>query len=135
MKPYSKEQSTISAKTYREVYLKNYCKKNKYNAKTIFYNGRKYDSRLEANFAEELDWRIDAGEIKEVIPQHKIELRGLFGERVCNYFIDFKVINADDSITYYEVKGMKTQLWILKWKLTVQQIAIDEPGSELVIIR
>jgi len=38
------------------------------------YNGKKYDSIREANHAEELDWRIKAGEIKEVITQFKISL-------------------------------------------------------------
>lgn len=132
---YTKEQQTISAKTYREAYLKNDRKKGKYNNTRTTYNGRKYDSKLEARFAEELDWRKESGEIKEIIPQYKIELRGLLGDRVANYKVDFKVINADNSVTYFEVKGAKTMLWSLKWNLTVQQIAIDEPGSELVIIK
>lgn len=132
---YSKEQSTISAKTYREVYLKSTGKKNKYHNQHQIYNGRHYDSKLEANFAEELDWRCAANEIKEVIPQFKIELKGLLGKKVCNYFIDFKTIDFDGSVTYWEVKGYKTSLWQLKWNLTIQQIAIDEPGAELIIVK
>lgn len=135
MKSYPKKESTISAKTYQEQYLSNTRKKGKYNNVRQEYNGRQYDSKLEAKFAQELDYRIDLGEIKEVIPQFKIPLRGLLGNHVCNYFIDFKVINSDDSITYYEVKGMKTPLWKMKWELTIQQMEIDEPGSELVIIK
>ena len=114
---------------------KNFRSKKKYNNRSKYYNGRTYDSMLEANFAEELDWRKKAGEIKEIIPQYKIDLRGLQGRHICNYFIDFKVINSDDSITYYEIKGMVLPLWQLKWKLTEQQLAIDEPGSELIIIK
>ena len=109
--------------------LKHFRSKKKYNNTSKTYNGRTYDSKLEANFAEELDWRKKAGEIKEIIPQHKIEVRGLQGKRVCNYYVDFKVINSDDSVTYYEVKGMELPLWQLKWKLTEQQMALDEPGS------
>ena len=148
MKPYSKSQSLgkqetkqpekdhhYTSKEFRQMYLKNFRKKNKYKNKRKFYNGRTYDSILEANFAEELDWRIKEGEIKEVLPQFKIELRGLQGKRVTNYFIDFKVINWDDSITYFEVKGYATALWQLKWAMTLQQIAIDEPYSDLIIIK
>lgn len=115
--------------------LKYFRSKKKYNNQHQIYNGRRYDSKLEANFAEELDWRKKAGEIDEIIPQYKIELRGLEGKHVCNYFIDFKVINSDQSITYYEVKGMEMPLWKLKWKLTEQQISIDEPGAELIVIK
>lgn len=135
MNPYPKKHSSMSAKTYREEYLSNTRKKAKYNNVKQQYNGRMYDSKLEAKFAQELDYRKEAGEIKEIIPQYKIELRGLTGQRVCRYYVDFKVINADNSVTYYEVKGAVTFLWKLKWELTLQQLAIDEPGAELIIIK
>lgn len=120
---------------YSQFYNKNFRKKKKYGNKTKHFGGRTYDSILEANLAEELEWRKKAGEIKEIIPQYKIELRGLQGKKVCNYFVDFKVINSDDSITYLEAKGLELPLWQLKWKMTEQQIAIDEPGAELIVIK
>ena|SRR3972149_10728643 len=120
---------------YAVYKTRDFRKKGKYKNMTKQFGGRSYDSKLEANFAEELEWRKKAGEIKEIIPQYKIDLKGLQGKHVCNYYVDFKVINADDSITYYEVKGMELPLWQLKWKLTEQQIAIDEPGAELIVIK
>ena len=110
-------------------------KKSKYNNQTKHFLGRTYDSKLEANFAEELEWRKKAGEIKEIIPQFKVDLRGLEGKKVCSYYVDFKVINSDDSITYFEVKGMVMPLFQLKWALFEQQIAVDEPGAEMIIIK
>ena len=121
--------------SFNQYYLKEFRKKKKYGNVSTTYNGRTYHSKLEAKFAQELDWRKKDGEIKEIIPQYKIELKGLQGKYVGNYYIDFKVINSDDSITYFEVKGAVTLLWQLKWNLTIQQLAIDEPGSELIIIK
>lgn len=120
---------------YTVFKTRDFRKKSKYMNQSKHFGGRTYDSKLEAKFAEELQWRKKAGEIKEIIPQYKIDLRGLQGKHICNYYIDFKVINSDDSITFFEVKGMVLPLWQLKWALTEQQIAIDEPGAELIIIK
>ena len=46
---------------------------NKYNAKSSTYNGRHYDSKLEASYAMELDWMLKAKIIKEWIPQWKMD--------------------------------------------------------------
>ena len=94
----------------------NFSRKNKYNAKKTKYNGRYYDSGLEAAYAENLDWRIKAGEIKEVTPQFKISI-DVNGEHIANYYMDFKVILADGRIEMHEVKGMETALWRMKWRL------------------
>lgn len=92
-------------------------KENKYHAKGRNYNGRWYDSNKEAAYAENLDWRVKAGEVKEVIPQFKIELR-INDKLICNYYIDFKLIMTDGSEEYHEVKGFETELWKFKWRMT-----------------
>lgn len=92
-------------------------RKNKYNSHRTMYNGRYYDSALEASYAEELDWRKHAGEVLEWEPQYKIDLT-INDIHITNYFIDFKVILSDNRVEYHEVKGKETDLWRLKWKLT-----------------
>jgi len=89
---------------------------NKFNAKKKKYNGRYYDSILEANYAEQLDWRIKAGEIKEVVPQFKISL-DVNDVHIANYYMDFKVVLSDGRIQMHEVKGAETPLWRMKWRL------------------
>lgn len=95
---------------------KTYYKRNKYNAKSTHYNGRYYDSKLEASYAMELDWRIKASEIKEVTPQYKISL-DVNDVHIANYYMDFKVILTDGTIEMHEVKGAETPLWRMKWRL------------------
>lgn len=120
--------------TYFQTNKKNYRTKAKYNNKRRDYNGRWYDSIREANHAEELDWRIKAGEIKEVIPQFKIDLK-VNGMHITNYYVDFKVVMKDDSIQFHEVKGMVLPLWAMKWKLLEATIDEVEPGAELIVIK
>lgn len=115
---------------YQQYTKKSYRTKSKYNNKTKQYNGRTFDSIREANHAEELDWRIKAGEVKEWIPQYKISL-DINGRHIANYYIDFKVIMSDESIQYHEVKGFETDVWRLKWKLTEALY----PDYELVLIK
>lgn len=102
---------------------------------TSLYGSRTFDSIKEANYCEELDWLLKAKEIKHYDLQYKIELRGLEGKKVCNYYCDFRVVLIDGTIEYHEVKGFETMLWQLKWKLTEQQIAIDEPYANLIVIK
>jgi hypothetical protein len=102
---------------YRQFSKSSYRTKSKYGNKTKTYNGKTYDSIREANHAEELDWRIKAGEIKEVVPQFKIPLK-INDRHIANYYIDFKVVLTDGDIEYHEVKGFETDLWRLKWKMT-----------------
>jgi hypothetical protein len=118
---------------YKRFTKNSYRSKSKYGNKTKIYNGRTYHSIREANHAEELDWRIKAGEIKEVIPQFKIDLR-VNGRHICNYYVDFKVVMADGSIQLHEVKGFRTAEWELKWKLTEALLDEIERGAELIVI-
>ena len=95
---------------------KYFSRKNKYNSKRTKYNDRYYDSTLEAAYAEDLDWRIKAREIKEVIPQFKISI-DINNVHIANYYMDFKVELPDGRIEMHEVKGMETPIWRMKWRL------------------
>jgi len=76
-----------------------------------------YHSKKEAGYARELDLLYRAGEIKDWEGQYKLPL-DVNGYHICNYIVDFKVINKDGSIELHEVKGFETEIWRLKWKLT-----------------
>jgi hypothetical protein len=92
-------------------------KPTKYKSVSDVYNGYKYDSKLEASYAMQLDWLIKAKEIEKVKRQFKIDLT-IAGVHICNYFIDFKVFYVDGHIEYHEVKGFETDVWRIKWKLS-----------------
>lgn len=108
--------------------------KNKFKAKRASFLGRSYHSIGEAEYAMELEWRRKAGEIKEWIPQFKIDLK-VNGMHICNYFMDFKVITKTDGVEFHEYKGMETMEWRLKWSLLHATKDEVEPGCELVLIK
>lgn len=91
--------------------------KNKYGATKQHYNGYSYDSKLEASYAQELDWLIKANEIERWERQFKLSL-DVNGIHICNYYVDFKVYYIDGRIEYHEVKGYETDVWKMKWKLS-----------------
>lgn len=90
--------------------------RNKYGAKTSVYKDYRYDSTMEAKYAEQLDWRIQAGEILEVKRQHKLAL-DVNGQHIANYYVDFRVTFPDGREEFHEVKGFPTPEWNLKWKM------------------
>jgi hypothetical protein len=99
--------------TFQKSFLK---RKNKFNAQKQKVGGVMYDSKMEASYAEQLEWRKKAGEITDIKRQHKIEIR-VNGHLICNYYVDFLVTLADGTRQYHEVKGFSTDVFRMKWKL------------------
>lgn len=120
---------------YRINYFSKSKTKNKFNAKKQEFAGRKYDSKFEAKYAEELEFRKLAGEIVDVKPQVKIDIK-VNGVHICNYYCDFRVELKDGTIQYHEVKGLEMPLWQMKWKiLHALKNELLEPGAELIVIK
>ena len=89
---------------------------NKYHSITNQYNGITYHSKLESAYAQELDIRVKAGDIKSWDRQVKLDLK-VNGQHICNYYIDFVIHHNDGTKEFIEVKGFETEVWRLKWKL------------------
>lgn len=90
---------------------------NKYGNRRAEYNGKFYHSKKEADYAAELDLRKKAGDILSWTPQHRLSL-DINGHHICNYIIDFLVIDKTGEEQIHEIKGFATDLWKLKWALT-----------------
>ena len=134
-KPYPKEKSTITAKEYREQRFKYSKKKSKYNNQSVWYDGNKYDSKLECKYAQDLDYRVKINEVERWERQVKLDLK-VNGIHITNYYIDFKVFYPDGGIEYVEVKGLEMRDWKLKWSLLqATRDEVLEPGAELLIVK
>lgn len=104
----------ITAKEYKDKYQhQTFFKKNKYNAKKVLLDGKKFDSASEGDYYSELLLQKRAGLIQDIELQAKEELWA-YGEHIGNYYVDFKVIHNDGSVEFIEHKGVATDLW--KWK-------------------
>jgi hypothetical protein len=55
-------------------------------------------------YAEELDWSVEASELREWRRQVPIDLY-VNGKTICTYTIDFVKVDRDSKVTYIEVKG------------------------------
>lgn len=112
--------------------------KSKYNNRGTEYNGRWYQSKKEAHYAEELDWLVKSGDIKSWVPQYKIEV-WINGKHIFNYFVDFKVITKNDTIQFHEVKGFETEVWRLKWNICLalkdELIKEEDRFAEWIVIK
>ena len=91
---------------------------SKYGSRKMNFGGRIYDSIKECDYAQELEWRRKAGEISEVIPQYKLDL-SINGVHIANYYVDFKVVYPDGTVTFDEVKGFETDTWRMKWRIAL----------------
>lgn len=96
---------------------KKFVNRNKFGAVKQTYRGYSYDSKLEAQYASQLDWMIKAKEVEKWERQVKISL-DINGVHIANYFIDFKVYFTDGRIEFHEVKGAETEVWKMKWKIS-----------------
>lgn len=129
-----KPEEVMPVQQYRVLYASKTRKKSKYKNKTKTYNGVTYHSILEANYAEELDWRKKNGEVKDWKRQVKIPLT-VNGVHIDNYFIDFIVELQNGSLQLVEVKGMELPLWIMKWRLLQALLGELYPGAEMIVIK
>jgi len=93
-----------------------YPRRAKYGNTKVLYNGVKYDSKREANYAAELDLRLYAKDIAAWGRQLRVKLEAN-GQKICVYVIDFDVTELDGTHTLVEVKGFETAEWKLKKKL------------------
>lgn len=129
-----KELNPMPVAEYRQNYFNKTGKKNKYNAKKQTYNGNKYDSTLEAKVAEDLDWQLVSGELKEVKRQVKVPML-VNKVLICNYYCDFRVVDKYGQVKYIEVKGMELPLWQMKKKLFIALLSEIDNGATFEIIK
>jgi len=109
--------------------------KTKYNNRKHTYNGNRYDSAGEANYAKKLDLLKKAGEIKGYERQVKIPLK-VNGVLITTYYADFVVTDKHGQVQVHEYKGFKTREFFLKWKLlnALKDDIFGKGGIELHLI-
>jgi len=106
----------------------------KYKSSKQEYNGRWYHSKLEANYAAQLDFMKKAGEIKEWRPQVKLSFK-VNGVLICNHYVDFRIITKDGTVQYHETKGYETDSYRMKKKLLLALLPEIDPGAEYIVIK
>lgn len=85
--------------------------RHKFNAKRTERNGRRYDSKAEANYAAQLELRQRAGDVLFWLEHVPFKLPGN-----TKYVVDFVVFEAVGDVRFIDVKGVETPMFVMKKK-------------------
>ena len=85
--------------------------RHKYNAVRTNIDGIKFDSKREAQYYQELKYRVMAGEVVFFLRQVPFDLPGN-----TKYRVDFMEFHADGTVHCIDIKGMETAMFKLKKK-------------------
>lgn len=102
----------------------------KFNNKRTEFNGRKYDSKLEASTAQDIELLRKSGEVIKVEPQYNFPLYGKNGSKICTYRADFLLTFKDGHREVWEPKGIMFPISRLKLLLFVD----NYPDIKLTVI-
>lgn len=80
----------------------------------------RFDSKKEARYYQDLKLRQKAGEVLFFLRQVPFHLPG--GVR---YVVDFQEFRADGTVTFVDVKGMKTSEYLMKKKMVESLYPIE----------
>lgn len=102
---------------------------NKYGNRKIVVDGHKFDSQREARRYKELKLLERAGKIKDLELQPKFELIPTIRTEdetlyAVSYYADFRYVECDSGrVIVEDVKGFKTDVYLLKKRLFLQKYA------------
>ncbi len=100
---------------------------NKYGAIAVAEDGYRFDSKAERDRYRELRLMQHAGHIRDLRVHERFPLR-VNGQTVCTYVADFTYHDDRGVFVVEDVKGARTQAYVIKRKLmrAVWGIAITE---------
>ena len=97
------------------------------------YNGVIYHSKMEADYAKQLDLLMHAqgpGRVVRWYRQVAVAL-AINGHHICNYVVDFYVETADGRREYHEVKGATTP----EARIKMRMFEVLYPEKKLLVVR
>lgn len=102
-----------------EVYCSHKCKcqkkkkkiRHKFNAKPCQADDIKFSSKAERAYYNRLKFMQESGEVIFFLRQVPLHLPGN-----TKYLVDFQVFNADGTVSFIDVKGMRTPMFVMKKK-------------------
>lgn len=84
---------------------------HKFHAKRVSVDGEKFPSKKEARYFKELQLRQRSGEVLFFLRQVPFHLPGNV-----KYVVDFVEFLSDGTVEFVDVKGIETDMFILKKK-------------------
>ena len=94
--------------------------KHKFNAMRCEQDGIKFSSKKERKRFLELQLLIESGDIRMVLLQPRFDLTG-----GVKYYADFQIFWSDEKVTFEDVKGVRTSLYIAKKKMVEEKYQLE----------
>lgn len=91
-------------------------KLSKYRSIKTVVDGISFDSKKEAATYNDLKWLKQTGLVTSFQLQVPYEIT-VNDHKICTYKLDFKVVFRNNVTEHWDVKGVKTPVYILKKKL------------------
>ena len=114
-------------------------RKSKYGSRITHYNGIRYDSAFEAEWARNLDWLQKAIEIRKWERQFPVEIIAYnsSGDPVITvtHRIDFRLHENDGAYTQLEIKGMETTDYKMRRRLLEALWLPDHPDHKYQVVK
>lgn len=117
------ESGEITTTLYRDA-VKKSPRRPKFGNRNRDYNGDRYDSGMEAQYASCLDMFKRIVEPKEKVVRYERQIKmalSAYGVHICNHYVDFRVWYADGHDEYHEIKGWPDKVYPIKRKLMLAQ--------------
>ena len=89
-----------------------YFPRHKFHAVQTIRDGMKFSSKKEARYYDELKIKVKAGLVFFFLRQVPFHLPG-----GVKYVVDFQVFNSDGTVSFVDVKGVKTKEFIRNKKM------------------
>ena len=94
--------------------------RHKFGAMRCEHEGVKFSSKKERNRYLALKQLIEAGEVRMILLQPRFDLPG-----GVKYYADFQIFWTDGTVTFEDVKGVRTSLYIAKKKMVEELYQIE----------
>lgn len=112
---------------------------HKYGARRTEWNGRKFDSQLEAYIAARLELRLRLGEIAGLDYQYRVDMVAYDAQGIDvltkSHKVDFRVHHLDGSYELVEAKGFETADWRER-RLWLERLWLPEhPDHRYLVVR
>lgn len=101
--------------------------RSKYGNLKTEYNGTVFHSKKEAEYAKTLDWMKKITTPSDRVLRYDMQVPFqiiMNGIKIAKYIADFKVFYADGSEEIIDVKGVRTNIYVLKKKLVEAQYGV-----------
>jgi len=118
------DYTILTGRSMRLIKMMRIKHKHKFNCKPVTDSGIYFPSKLEHSYYQHLNLLKKTGDVLFFLRQVPFDLKS-DNIKICKYIVDFQVFWKNGDITFVDVKGLETKLFLIKKKLVESQYPIE----------